>query len=168
MPAPVRHATAATPAPEAPKSPDSARTGLGRLIARLLDTLLEISLCLLKLSLLGRQPADNKAEIAQTAVQVPFAFEWFHIVPPILMIKESTTLCSRTTESQPGTNNMSLTSRPSPQDVHADSVGNRIPHVRCRTAALSHTRQRTDDWRRHPVRPVVPYSFRPFSPSTRL
>src|SRR5678815_5400079 len=32
----------------------------------------------------ARQPADNKAEIAQTAVQVPFAFEWFHIVPPIL------------------------------------------------------------------------------------
>jgi hypothetical protein len=29
------------------------RTGLGRLIARLLDALLEISLCLLKLSLLG-------------------------------------------------------------------------------------------------------------------
>src|SRR4249920_221411 len=99
------------------------------------------------------QPVDNKAQITQVVVQVPFVSEWFHIVPPTY---DKRIPCSHFADNRVtavATKSTSPTSRSSPLDVLADSAGSTTQHVHCRTAALFHTTPRTGDWHQHRVRP---------------
>src|SRR5437899_4860039 len=129
------------------------RTGLCRLIARLLDALLKILLRLFEISLLGnaagqQQDTDHTdRRPGSLCIQiVPHCSTHYDEgIPRSLFADNGVTTTA--------TNSTSPTSRSSPQDVLADSAGSTIPLVHCRTAALSHTTPRIDDWRRHRVRP---------------